>query len=358
MNYYAQGVDLSQIFEPLTGVTTASSTGYDDNGQDLNLFFAPLTGATKAPVTGFRVNSTDLNEFFEPLAALPTLTITRTSPTGYYSKAGITGYILYRFDSVKPEDPGASPAAFTITVNAAAGITGGMILVGGGGSGGNGSANSSGGGGGGGAALTAQMGLPQTAALLLTVGVGGLRPDGKNDGNNASATGVTYQSYNMTAGGGYGGFSYFSTTPTPGYAGVATESGAASGFTSVVGLSETGGTGGQKSNPSTAGQTGTNSWVYDNYATFTTNIPVAVQTAIGATLQNVGGGGGGGIGLGNTDGAYSGAGIGGPNDNGFSPDGKPQSDTTYGAGGGGGGLSNGNAISGVSGVAYLWHNHP
>jgi len=62
--YKVGGVDLSNIFQPLTGTQSPITTGYKlPNGDDLNTIFEPYPGTgIKAPETSYNVTGLgDLN---------------------------------------------------------------------------------------------------------------------------------------------------------------------------------------------------------------------------------------------------------------------------------------------------------
>ena len=71
--YKVGGVDLSNIFQPLTGTQSPITTGYKlPNGDDLNTIFEPYPGTgIKAPETSYNVTGLgDLNNIFNHLTGL------------------------------------------------------------------------------------------------------------------------------------------------------------------------------------------------------------------------------------------------------------------------------------------------
>ena len=53
--YAVDGIDLNQIFQPLSSTSTTSPTGYTVDGIDLNQIFEPLSSTSTAIVTGYTV---------------------------------------------------------------------------------------------------------------------------------------------------------------------------------------------------------------------------------------------------------------------------------------------------------------
>jgi hypothetical protein len=257
--YTVVGLDLSNIFQPLSLGSSASATGYNVNGYgDLNTIFAAYLGSgTQASATGYKVGVNDLNTIFAPFnlsfsissSNISNVTVTSTTQNGYN---------IYTFTATSQvgDSQNWNPGTCTINFSKNANIS--VILVGGGGGGGDSKNEYSGGGGGGGVFNLTTANVSAGVNYSLQVGSGGSEyAAGNQNGQSSTLSGG---SINLSVNGGNQGVN--ATTSSNG----------------TGGTSSNGGNGGNGGHPGSSGSNGS----YNNYT-----------TDYGSTL-NIGGGGGGG----------------------------------------------------------------
>jgi hypothetical protein len=186
-NYTVGGVDLSNIFQPLSqGSAIGYNTNYTVSGYgDLRNIFAAYTGVpgTQAPLTGYSVTGHgDLNTIF---AKTPLYIITGSLTYTVYTYGGYTGIVF---------TSGSGNITFLTDIATT------LIAVGGGGGGNTETldffgAHAGTGGGGGGTAYIPNSHLISSVSYNISVGSGG--QPGSNGGNSSFDT--------HTGGGGGGG---------------------------------------------------------------------------------------------------------------------------------------------------------
>ena len=332
------GVDLGNLFQPLTSTTTVPMTGYyASNGKDLSKLFEPYSsGGTKVPTTGYTVvKDGDFVDLSDVFAKMPDFAINVSNPYNLsYSSVVINGYTVYSFNVIT-QNTGTNVSSGTATITFSRNSTISVLLAGGGGGGGFGKdAFSAGGGGGGSFSDVVTANVTTGNSYTVQVGIGGTLYINatQQNGGESSLKGVNVA---LVASGGTAG-------------GNATTSSYGSAGTSI--------NGGNGGTPGTSvGQTGGNG-VYSSFL-----------TEYGGTL-NIGGGGGGGSANNNligTGGGYGGNnGIGGAGGIPVIVDTFPDANGKgYSAGGGGGpGLLNSDSSSGggygTAGVVIIYFKNP
>ena len=344
------GVDLGNLFQPLTSTTTVPMTGYyASNGKDLSKLFEPYSsGGTKVPTTGYTVvKDGDFVDLSDVFAKMPDFAINVSNPYNLsYSSVVINGYTVYSFNVIT-QNTGTNVSSGTATITFSRNSTISVLLAGGGGGGGAGKdAFSAGGGAGGNFSDVSTANVIAGNTYTVQVGIGGsLYTDDitiKN-GGESSLKGVNVA---LVASGGTAGLS--STASSYG----------------SPGTSINGGNGGKASgvfdfDPKTGalvcvGKPGINGV----YSSFTTDY---------GEILNIGGGGGGGAvnsyGLSPDGAGYGGNnGIGGAGGTSDKYTNATQG-TGYGAGGGGGSaLLNSDSTSGggcgTAGVVIIYFKNP
>jgi hypothetical protein len=260
--YTVGGLDLSNIFQPLSLGSSALVTGYKfgNTGADLNSIFAAYPGSgTQASATGYKVGVNDLNTIFAKYEPYVPFSITSSNISNVtITSTTQNGYNIYTFKTTS--EVGSknvwSPGTCIINFSKNANIS--VILVGGGGGGGANENTFSGGGGGGGVFNLTTANVSTGVNYSLQVGSGGTKyVDGNQDGQSSTLSGG---SINLSVNGGNQGVN--ATTSSNG----------------AGGTSSNGGNGGNGGNPGSSGSNGS----YNNY------------TTVYGSILNIGGGGGGG----------------------------------------------------------------
>ena len=323
--YTVGGLDLSNIFQPLSLGSSALVTGYKfgNIGADLNTIFAAYPGSgPQASATGYTVGVNDLNTIFAKFNLSFSITSSNISNVTITSTTQ-NGYNIYTFRTTS--EVGIknvwNPGTCTINFSKNANIS--VILVGGGGGGGVCSNTFSGGGGGGGVFNLTTSNVSTGVNYSLQVGSGGTQFI--NDNQNGQLSSLSGGSINLSGNGGNQGLNATTSNGTGG-------------------SSSNGGNGGNGGNPGSKGSNGS----YNNYT-----------TGYGSIL-NIGGGGGGGSKSSNS--SLIGYGYAGSNGTGGSAGNSsstsPNSGVGIGAGGGGapGITSTGSGVGGAghSGIVIIY----
>lgn len=218
-NYTVGGVDLSNIFQPLSqGSAIGYNTNYTVSGYgDLRNIFAAYTGVlgTQAPLTGYSVTGHgDLNTIF---AKTPLYSITNQSTNLKITTMQHNGYTGIIFETNKLPNTSAEVDTCTIVFNASKRVS--CLIVGGGGGGAAGNYigpystdHTCGGGGGGGAGfINDAFNVPTNTPLSIQVASAGLGRQATNpgQGNSTGADGgsssLTGGAFTFIASGGGGG---------------------------------------------------------------------------------------------------------------------------------------------------------
>lgn len=215
--------DLSDIFQPLNGGTSALVTGFLSNNNDLNTIF--LAATSGGPYIDFSTNFIAKNGQDLKLVFSPYLNYVTYSTTGNSTTTTNNGYTFITYNNMVGD-------ASINFINAPNNMIITCLVVGGGGAGGSSYFISystpraitleTGGGGGGGEVVSETLTYNTSVkSIYITIGAGGT-PTTTSSIYNGSSSSITYNSIQYTALGGNGGGLYNDTSPytTPGGAAI------------------------------------------------------------------------------------------------------------------------------------------